>query len=44
MRDAEFVPCFVEVGRRGDTDRFFEVRGVDPNEVEFSGAGHGGVF
>ena len=44
LRGAEFVPCFVEVGRRGIADRFFEVRGVDPNEVEFLGAGHGGVF
>lgn len=44
MRGAEFVPCFVEVGRRGDADRFFEVRGVDPDKIEFSGAGHGGVF
>lgn len=44
LRGAEFVPCFVEVGRRGEADRFFEVRGVDPDEVEFSEAGHGRVF
>ena len=44
LRDAEFVPCFVKVGRRGDAYGFFEVRGVNPNEVQLSGAGHSGVF
>ena len=44
LRSAHFMPGFVKVCRGGLGRRCFEVGGVDPDEVQFSRAGHGSVF